>query len=97
MCGNDIIAFGVIDAAKRCGVAVPGEISIIGFDDVEMAGWEVFRLTTIRQPLPAMAREAALLLLERVESTTPLAPRRRIFPGDLVVRATTSPPKSEKA
>ncbi len=62
------IAFGALDAARRVGVRVPDELSIVGFDDIDMAGWEGFNLTTVRQPLAEMGRAAARLLLERIDS-----------------------------
>jgi LacI family transcriptional regulator len=91
LCGNDVIAFGAFDAARGRGVAVPKQLSVLGYDDIEMAGWEAFGLTTVRQPLARMARAAAELLLERIAAPA-LEPRRRIFPPDLVRRETTAPP-----
>ena len=83
-----MIAFGALDAARRVGVRVPAELSIVGFDDIDMAGWEGFSLTTVRQPLEEMGRVAAKLLLERIVSDAQLPPRRRIFPVGLVNRDT---------
>jgi LacI family transcriptional regulator len=93
--GNDVLAFGALDAARRLGIRVPEELSIVGFDDIDMAGWEAFNLTTARQPLAEMARAAAKVLLERIEAEEPLGPRRRVFPVDLVRRATlgAAPPE----
>ena len=85
---NDVIAFGALDAARRLGVRVPEELSIVGFDDIDMAGWEAFNLTTARQPLAEMARAAARLLLDRIASEQPVAPQRRVFPVELVHRST---------
>jgi LacI family transcriptional regulator len=85
---NDVIAFGALDAARRVGVRVPAELSIVGFDDIDMAGWEGFNLTTVRQPLAEMARAAANLLLSRIESNDDPPPRRRVFPVGLVRRET---------
>ena len=51
---NDVIAFGALDAARRVGVRVPAELSIVGFDDIDMAGWEGFNLTTVA---PAARRD----------------------------------------
>lgn len=90
--GNDVVAFGVLDAARRLGIAVPGRLSVVGFDDIDMARWEAFNLTTVRQPLAEMAREAALLLLERVGASEPLPARTRIFPVSLVRRGTVAEP-----
>ncbi len=90
ICGNDVIAFGAIDAAKSLGLEVPADISVIGFDDVPMAAWEVFSLTTVRQPLSEMAREAARMLVERIEHVGDIgAGRERLFATSLVRRATT--------
>ncbi len=89
---NDVIAFGALDAARRVGVRVPAELSIVGFDDIDMAGWEGFSLTTVRQPLEEMGRAAAKLLLERISSDAELVPRRRVFPVGLVHRDTLGPP-----
>lgn len=88
-CGNDVIAFGALDAARRLDVAVPERLSVIGFDDISMAGWEVFSLTTIRQPLSRMAKAAARMLIERINSSERIPPRRQVFPAGLVTRSTT--------
>ncbi|MET0418068.1 MAG: LacI family DNA-binding transcriptional regulator [Actinoplanes sp.] len=90
LCGNDVIAFGAIDAAKSLGLDVPGDVSVLGFDDVPMAAWEVFQLTTVRQPLADMARTAARLLVERIEHEGDIgAGRERLFATSLVQRSTT--------
>jgi LacI family transcriptional regulator, galactose operon repressor len=88
---NDVIAFGALDAARRVGVKVPSELSIVGFDDIDMAGWEGFNLTTVRQPLEEMGRAAAKLLIDRIVSEGETLPRRRVFPVGLVRRETLAP------
>lgn len=85
---NDVIAFGALDAARRLGIRVPADLSVVGFDDIDMAGWEGFSLTTVRQPLAEMGRAAAKLLLERIAGDGALPPRRRVFPVELVRRDT---------
>jgi LacI family transcriptional regulator len=90
-CGNDLIAFGVLDAARRLGVRVPERLSVVGFDDIAMAGWEAFALTTVRQPLTHMAREAVRILVDTVETGGTARPRFQVFPTHLVQRATTGP------
>jgi LacI family transcriptional regulator len=89
-CGNDVIALGALDAARRCGVRVPAELSIIGFDDIALAGWESFQLSTVRQPLEEMAHAATSMLVERIESGASPPPRRIQFPTQLIQRATTA-------
>jgi LacI family transcriptional regulator len=88
---NDVIAFGALDAARRVGVRVPSELSIVGFDDIDMAGWDGFNLTTVRQPLEEMGRAAAQLLIDRIVSEGETPPRRRVFPVGLVRRETLAP------
>ncbi|PZW49079.1 LacI family transcriptional regulator [Humitalea rosea] len=87
-CANDVLALGARDAARLAGVAVPGEVWLVGYDDIAMASWTAFDLTTIRQPIEEMVREAVRLLLQRLAGEE--APRQRLcLPGALVVRGTT--------
>ena len=83
---------GSLDAAKRLGVDVPGELSVLGYDDIEMASWEAFNLSTMSQPLAQMAKAAARMLVSRLESPSPLEPRSQVFPAGIVTRASTGPP-----
>ncbi len=66
-CSNDIPAFGVLDAARKLGVKVPDELSVIGFDDIPMAQWASYDLTSIRQPTQAMIEASVESLLERIK------------------------------
>jgi LacI family transcriptional regulator len=93
-CGNDVIAFGALDAARMLGIAVPGELSIVGYDDIEMAAWSSFDLSTISQPLARMAKAAARMMVSRIESDALLEPRTQVFPPGVVLRRTTAPPPS---
>ena len=90
-CANDVLAIGAIDAAVQLHLRVPDECSIMGFDDVEMASWQVFQLTTVRQPLARMAEAAARMLVERIEHPE-LAARRCVFEPELMWRRTIGPP-----
>ncbi|MBB4683431.1 LacI family DNA-binding transcriptional regulator [Amycolatopsis jiangsuensis] len=87
-CGNDVIAIGAMNAARRLGLAVPGDLTVIGFDDLPMASWETFGLTTVRHDLDGMAQAAAELLVERLAGTASVAPRRVSFAPVLVPRGT---------
>ncbi|MDR3095710.1 MAG: LacI family transcriptional regulator [Paraburkholderia sp.] len=89
--GNDTIALGVLEAAKRQGVAVPGQLSIIGFDDMPLAGSPLIGLTSIRQPVEAMARTAARRLVERIRAGGMGAPSHDVLPIQLVCRESTGP------
>jgi LacI family transcriptional regulator len=88
---NDLMAFGALNAATHAAVDVPSQLSVVGFDDVWMAGWERFDLTTVHQPLAEMARSSVDLLTERLEEPS-RSVRKLVFPSTLVVRGTTAPP-----
>ena len=68
---SDVQAFGVLDAAARAGPRVPGDLSVIGFDDIELAA--AIGLTTVRQPLRESGRVGAQLLLQALDGE-PAAP-----------------------
>jgi LacI family transcriptional regulator len=88
-CHNDQIAIAALNAALALGVRVPEELSVMGFDDVGMAGWDRIALTTIRQPLRDIANVAVELLIARLE--TPDRPSRLVvLPCELVRRTTTA-------
>jgi len=94
-CANDIIALGAFNALRGRGIAIPAEMTLIGFDDVRMAAWEAFELTTVRQDIPRMVRTATELLLTRLAggSGASLAPRRIVLEPTLVKRGTHGPPR----
>jgi LacI family transcriptional regulator len=91
-CGNDVMAFGALDAARRLGVSVPDQLSVVGYDDIDMAAWAAFDLSTINQPLASMAKAAARMMVSRIESDSQLEPRTQVFPASVVLRGTTAPP-----
>lgn len=93
-CGNDVIALGAWDAAVSAGLDVPGDLSIVGFDDILLSGWESIGLTTVRQPLAAMAASSARLLVGRIESGHTGAGRAEEFPVEMVMRRSAGPPAS---
>jgi LacI family transcriptional regulator len=63
---TDYIALGVLDAAGRLGLDVPGDLQVVGYNDLEWAGWTMIDLTTVRQPMAEMARAAADALFSRM-------------------------------
>lgn len=89
-CANDVIAIGALDAARADGIAVPGDVSIVGFDDIAPASWASFDLTTVRVDLGAMAVGAADLLLRRIGDRT-AEPERRVIATTLALRGTHGP------
>ena len=88
VCGNDVVAFGALNAARELGVDVPGEVSVVGFDDLPAARWPLVQLTTVAFDLDAMARRAASLLVERIETGPVAGYRHEWFPSRLVERGT---------
>jgi LacI family transcriptional regulator len=88
VCGNDVVALGVLNAAKELGVAVPGQLSVVGFDDLPQAGWPLIELTTVAFDLDAMARRAASLLVRRIEHGPGGGFTHEVFPTTLVRRGT---------
>lgn len=87
---SDTQAIGVLEAIQDTGLKTPGDVSVIGFDDIEIA--EYLHLTTIRQPLFALGVEGVELLLEAI-ANPPTSPRRILLPVEPVVRGTTAPPR----
>lgn len=87
-CGNDVIAIGAFNAARAHGVRIPEDLTLIGFDDIPMAAWEAFGLTTVHYDLAELAQEAVRLLVRRIESDGDPEPRRTLFTPELVLRAT---------
>ncbi len=90
-CANDVMALAVLDMARHvCGLRVPEDVSVVGFDDIAMASWPAYRLTTIRQRTEVMTEEA-LDLLARLGAAPDAAGISRLVAGELVVRSTTLP------
>jgi DNA-binding LacI/PurR family transcriptional regulator len=87
---SDTQAFGVIAAARELGLRVPEDLSIVGYDDIEAADY--VGLTTVRQQLFESGRRGAEILLAEIAQRSVEPPVAELQP-DLVVRATTAPPK----
>jgi DNA-binding LacI/PurR family transcriptional regulator len=87
-CAADIIALGLMDTARtELGLEIPGDLSVVGFDDIDAAAWPSYDLTTIRQPIDAMI-SATLELLERKEGESQ-GSELRLLPVELVIRGST--------
>jgi DNA-binding LacI/PurR family transcriptional regulator len=90
--GNDHMAFAVIDTLRfDLGLRIPDDVSVIGYDDVPLAAWPAYNLTTIRQPVNRMVEATVDALLTQIES--PETPNRRLrIDGPLVIRTTARKP-----
>lgn len=71
LCGNDVLAVGALRRARDLGISVPGDVSVTGFDDIDLAQVAVPGLTTVHVPHREMGRQAAQMLVKMVESGSP--------------------------
>jgi LacI family transcriptional regulator len=88
---NDEQALGVVEAARAAGLSVPRDLSVVGFDDLPAAHRCTPALTTVRQPLAAMGRQAGWMLASLIAGHPPASDRVELA-TPLVVRASTAPP-----
>ena len=86
-CGSDIIALGVMDAARLVGFRIPEDLSVVGFDNIRMLGWTPYPLTTWEQPLEDMVTSTVELLLKEINDKNAV-PRIIAMKGHLVIRNT---------
>ena len=93
LCSNDMTAIGVIRKSYECGVGIPEELSLIGFDDIRLANYVVPPLTTVQMSQVELARLAFQALLDDVQRKKP-APHgsEYILQTSLVVRDSTARP-----
>jgi LacI family transcriptional regulator len=91
VCANDYLAAGALIEAKAAGLVVPDDVSIVGFDDVELASQLDPPLTTVRVPARAVGHAIARFVLDSLESGHATLPPR--IEAELVIRATTAPPR----
>jgi len=90
--GSDIQAMGVYEAARRHQLRIPDDLSVVGFDDLEMSSWVSPPLTTVIQPLAQMAAQATRMVLAIAEGTADRFSNRVELRTCLVIRASTAPP-----
>jgi alanine racemase len=90
ICGSDLMALGAIRAARSRGLSVPGDISVIGYDDSPLIAYTDPPLTTLRQPVREMSLAAVRALIDEINGQA--APRSEyVFRPELVVRGSTGP------
>nr|WP_218617188.1 LacI family DNA-binding transcriptional regulator [Cryptosporangium aurantiacum] len=92
---NDQMAIGVLRAFAEAGIEVPGDVSVVGFDDIPEAAYFAPPLTTLRQDFGEVGRRSLALLVEQVEGA-PRSDKRLVIPPDLVLRDSTAAPASDR-
>ena len=88
-CANDLLALGLLQQMTAMGVDVPGELAIVGYDDIEFAGAAAVPLSSVRQPRQLLGRTAAELLLAESEADDAHVHQQVLFHPELVVRASS--------
>nr|WP_198151811.1 LacI family DNA-binding transcriptional regulator [Kibdelosporangium sp. MJ126-NF4] len=91
---NDQMALGLLRALRERGRAVPGDVSVVGFDDMEESAYFSPPLTTVRQSFEAVGRHAVSALLTEITTRTRAAAPVNV-PTELIVRASTAPPRGQ--
>ncbi len=89
ICGSDQLALGVIRAARRAGLDVPDDVSVVGYDDSALMTCTAPPLTTVRQPIEAMGRAIVAMFVNQIEGVT-VSPEELLFEPELVVRGSTA-------
>jgi LacI family transcriptional regulator len=90
-CANDVLAIGAYNGLRSRGLRVPQDVTLVGFDDIAIAAWEVFELTTVSQHLEQMVQTSTELLLDRIADPD-LPPRRVVLPATFIHRKSHAPP-----
>ena len=89
-CGDDVLSIGALSAIASAGLSVPGDIGIIGLNDMEMAGWENINLTTIRQPISQIVKSSVDLMVALLDDPQRI-PEARLYSCTVIVRGTLRP------
>jgi LacI family transcriptional regulator/LacI family repressor for deo operon, udp, cdd, tsx, nupC, and nupG len=88
-CYNDMVAIGLYRALAELGLQVPGDVSVIGYDDIEMLAYFPVPLTSVHVPRFEIGQKATQILVQHIESHQALRPQRISFNAELVVRRST--------
>jgi DNA-binding LacI/PurR family transcriptional regulator len=91
---NDHMALAAMDVLRfDLGLTVPGDVSVVGYDDVPPAAWPAYNLTTVRQRANLMVEETVAALMEHIDSPETANPRRVAIDGPLIVRGSARIPE----
>lgn len=86
-CGDDVLSLGAMSALREAGLAIPEDVGILGVNDIEIAGWAGFDLTTIRQPIREIIYGAVELVIAELKERGRVA-EQRVYPFELIERKT---------
>ncbi|OED34114.1 transcriptional regulator [Chromatiales bacterium (ex Bugula neritina AB1)] len=89
-CGDDVLSIGVLSAIQDAGMQVPGNVGLIGLNDMEMAGWQNINLTTIHQPVKQIISSSIELIVAMLDEPDRY-PEARLFPSKVIERGTLKP------
>jgi DNA-binding LacI/PurR family transcriptional regulator len=92
---NDRVAVGLLDAFRRAGLAVPADMSLVGYDDSPLSRLAHIGLTTVSQASHQLTRHAVAAIVERLEGGR-TGHREVVLPPELVVRTTSGPPPAAR-
>jgi DNA-binding LacI/PurR family transcriptional regulator len=90
-CFNDLVAMGVLRALAELGLDVPGDVSVVGFDDIQAAAYLSTPLTTVKVPKREMGQRAAELLMQQIEAPEGVPMKRIRLDATLITRGSTRP------
>ncbi len=88
-CANDLLALGVLQTMTRRGLRVPGDLAIVGYDDIDFASAAAVPLTSVRQPSAQLGQAAMELLIDEAQASQSHQHRQVVFEPELVVREST--------
>lgn len=92
-CGDDLICMGAMDFARDSGLSIPGDIGFIGVNDINMAGWKAYNLTTIRQPFRDIIQSSIELIIDLIENPDRVV-ESRVFACQVTERNSLRPRKT---
>lgn len=91
-CYNDLVALGVMKALRELGMRVPEDVSVVGFDDLNVLNYFPIPLTTVKVPKYEMGRRATELLLQQIQADGEHSVQQIALDAELVIRSSTAPP-----
>lgn len=94
---NDMYALGACAAVRELGLSVPADVSVVGIDDIVLAGIFDPPLTTVHHPIEALSLAAVERLISRLQGKADAAPQHLVLAPEIVARRSTAPPRARKS